>query len=328
MTILPNGINTNGLPIAAVDWARGKVTVAFQDGRVEQFKSFEDAAKYCKGLTQDYKGFIWVTESTADSYELQFRQRDLAIMEAYSIRTYCFNPKYTSRYRILHGISKSDQHDAEVILKIFLETRMTCGRLKPLIEKGKDTLRVVIEEQLVEDRYLHDGDVSLKIANKYLPRWEDVPEKYLEFLYVGTKAKKPKVRKLKPSIGKLLMVALGVREENLGWRTFRRLMGNYGQGYHSMARSELYNHLIRNITYARMKDLGIPRKKIKSHIDPKTGEERNISVPSPQEDAVRKQVMKEMAKVLRYLWDLTDEFQGVQHTSSDDVVVGSDLLTP
>lgn len=297
-TLLPNGINTHGRPIAGIDWSRGEIIVNVENKPIAKFKTLAEAAPH-------YKGYIWVLESTADSFELQNRQIDLDAIKSADIWAWCFNPNFTSKYRIKwNDIPKSDESDSEVIRRIFTETKVTCKRFSQLIKS--DLLREQIKKYTVRDRQ-YQGEESIAIAKKYLPKFEDTPEYLLEFIYKPSsiKAKKPKNPTPKCQIGRLLMICLIVREARLGFRTLRKQVGNYGQGYGCMARSEYYYWLVRIILNARMKKLGIKNTTKHSYIDPKTKKEVENRIWSDKEIEMNKQAMREMEKVLKWLWKLT-----------------------
>ena len=299
MSILKNGINTEGRPTAGLDWSRSEVIVNVKDKPIAKFKTLAEAAPH-------YKGYVWALETTADSYELQKRQIDLDAIKVADIRAYCSNSKYTSLYRIKwEDIPKSDEADSEVIRRIFVETGLPWSRFKQIVKE--DNLRKDIKKELVEDRYLFDGDRSVEVARKYLPPYTEVPEHLREFLYepATIKAKKPKNPTPKKQIGRLLMAAQKVREAGRGWRMFRRQVGNYGQGYACMLRSEYYWWLVRVIVNSQMKKLGLKKTIKTSHIDPKTKKEMGMRIWTPEEIKVKKEVMQNMHDVLKWLWKLT-----------------------
>ena len=298
--ILPNGINTAGRPIAGVDWSRSEVIVNVKGKPLGRFKTLADAAK-------QYVGYVWALEATADSFELQNRAVDIAAIEAADIWAYCFNSKYTSTYRIKwNDIPKTDEADSEVIRRIFTETKLSCSPFREIVEKDKDTLRKKINKTIIEDRQF-EGKQSIEVAKKILPAFSDVPQYLHEFLYKpeSIKAKKPKNPTPKKQIGRLLMAAGLVRQTKGGWRVLEKQVGNYGQGYGCMLRSEYQWWLVRPITAARLKKMGIEKDVKISHIDPKTKEEKSVRLWSPEENKVKRQVMREMRDVLKYLWRLT-----------------------
>jgi hypothetical protein len=296
--ILPNGINTNGRSIAGLDWSRQEVIVNVEGQPLARFKTLSEAAP-------NYENYIWVLESTADSFELQNRQIDLDAIEKANIEAYCFNPKFTSIHRIKwNDIIKTDEADTEVIRKIFTETKITCCKFKQLCEK--DELREKINQTIIKDRQ-YDGDISVPLAKKYLPNFKDTPLNLVEFLYKPEtiKSKNPKNPTPKVQIGRMLIAAEKVRENGLGFRTFRRQIGNYGQGYGCMIRSDYNWWMARTITNNRLKKMGIEKTTKNSHIDPKTKEEKVVRIWTPEETQVKKQVFKEMQLLTKWLWNLT-----------------------
>lgn len=298
---LPNGIDTQGRPVAAIDWSRSKIHIKEADKKVaSEYKSLTEAAPH-------YKGYIWAMESTVESFELQKRQEVLDAIAKAGIQAFCINPKYTSRYRIIWNYNKSDSVDAEVILRIFTETKLVWGELRQLVRK--DTLRDTIKRRLVEDRYLYGSSVTLQTAIGHLPVRKHIPESYWSLILESSnaQAKNPKRLRPKKQIGRLLLAALEVRKAGLGWRTFVRQVGAYGQGYPCMLRSEYYHHLIRNIWKARLKAAGMAKPLIVyERTNPKNQEEKiKTEVWSPEQVAIRNTVAREMYHILKWLWRLT-----------------------
>jgi hypothetical protein len=103
----------------------------------------------------------------------------------------------------------------------------------------------------------------------------------------------------------LLIAAQEVRKIGLGWRTFRRQVGNYGQGFRCMLRSEYQHWLVRVVLNARMKKAGFEKIVQSSHLDPKTKEMIEVKLLSKEQETMKKQVMRDMNKVLKYIWKLT-----------------------
>lgn len=323
---LPNGIKTNSREIAGVDWSRTEVTIKVKGQPVRTFATLAEAAPH-------YKMFIWAIESTADSFELQLRQPDLDAIAANNIWAFCSNTKYTSQYRIKWGIEKSDESDAGVILRIFTETSLSWARFKQLIES--DPIRDAIFKFSVEDRYLFDGTRSADVSKQYLPAYADIPEfltvvpriniegqksvdgepyqtPLREFLFPPQKEPKAKKGgkpkkgpKAKKQIGRFLTAALETRDAGKGFRMFERQMGNNGQGYGSMVRSDFYWWLVRPVLNARIKAAKIEKKYKLGLIDPKTNKPKKIRVWTDEELAMKKLVMKQADRMLYWLWMLT-----------------------
>lgn len=298
---LPNGIALNGKPVCGVDWSRSEVIISEEEDKpVSKFKTLADAAPH-------YKGYVWVLESTADSFELQNRQIDLDAIKEAGIEAYCFKPKFTSCYRIQWGdIAKTDEADSRVIRRIFLTTNITCGRFKQITRD--DPLRIAINKAIITDRQ-YEGEYSVATAKKYIPSFIDTPAHFREFLYDAAtiKPKNPQKAVPKKQIGRLLMAAELVRKDCKGYRTFRRQVGNFGQGYGCMLRSEYYHWLVRIVLNARMKKADINKTTKESHVDPKTKENKFVRVWTHEELFLKKQVMKDMEAVLKWLWKLTNE---------------------
>jgi hypothetical protein len=318
---LPNGINTNGRKIAGVDWSRTEVTIKVKGLPVRTFATLAEAAPH-------YKKFIWAIEATTDSFELQLRQPDLDTIDSNDIWTFCSNTKYTSQYRIKWGIEKSDESDAGVILRIFTESKLSWARFKQLVEK--DPVRDAIYKFSVEDRFMFGGSHSLDVSKQWLPAYADIPEflavtpniegkagesyqsPLREFLFPpqkelkSKKSGKPKNPKPKKQIGRFLTAALETREAGGGFRVFERQMGNNGQGYGSMVRSDFYWWLVRPVLNARIKAAKIEKKYKLGPIDSKTNKPKKIRVWTNEELVMRKLVMKQADRMLYWLWKLTE----------------------
>ena len=297
--ILPNGIETYCRPIAALDWSRNEITVFVKGQKIKTYSSLSQAAPF-------YNGYIWVLESTADSFELQNRKIDIDAIKTHNIVAYCFHPKYTARYRNVWKVKKTDKADAKVIYRIFTKTKLNCHLFRELIDETQDTLRKKCKDPLVNDRYEHSNEESYKVASNYLPNQDLIPKNYHEYLYEPAGLKK-KAKKYKPRapIGKLLMVAKIVKSENRGFREFRRQIGNYGLGYGCIARSEFYHHICKSVIKARLKKAGIALTELETGRDSKTGEVTTAKVfAKAKEIKIKKKVLKEMSSILKFLWHL------------------------
>lgn len=312
-TILPNGIDTKGRPIIGIDWG-GSTIHTYNPNRQELIKEYPSFIKAAE--SGEYDNCIWVTESTAESFALDLRQNDLDAMKKHGITTYCFNPRTTARYRDMFGLAKTNGKDAEVIYLIFTTTALTCNRFKQLWAKGSDVLREKVKTLAVEDRCRYQNKNSELASVKYLPSFDTMTDLQKEFSYSFSDFKKLTKRQEKaktakkvskrvflpvphrPSVGKLLMLMEAVRQEKRGWRTVRRLVGNYGQGYGGIHRSEFFHHIVKETTTARLKTKGLKVEKIIKNNKIKTDQ-------SPQLLAERKQVMKDADKYLKWLWKLT-----------------------
>lgn len=295
-TILPNGIDTQGRPIIAVDWSRSKVDV--YDGKTN---------RVCHNLievAQEYPNTLIVLESTTESFELQNRQTVLDAFKKNNIKAYCFSPKHTARARMLLGIKKTDATDAAVIFHIFTKTTLTCSVLKQIVEKEKDKLRIVSQKALIKDRR-EDSEESLKMIERYIPNFTEVPVRLHEYLYQPTKSKKPRSRKPKIQVPRYLIVASMVRQAGYGFRTFRRLIGNYGNGFGCMARSEFYHHHVGSVCDAKVKAAGIQRTFVKGETDAKTGQQKNVPKWTPIEYKLHKEAMKGVSGIVKWLWRQT-----------------------
>lgn len=281
---LPNGIETDDRPIIAFDWSRDEVISS--DGK--RYTSFIDAAPH-------YVGHILVFESTAESFELQKRQLVLDAFEANNIEAFCSNTKYTSQYRMKFDIAKSDEADAKLLYHVFTETILSWSRFKEITEE--DSIRDEIKTFLIEDRYLYEKKNTSKLIKKYIPK-EILPQ-FKDFILSGKAYRKP--------VGSILKVAETVRAEDAGYREFRRQLGNYGQGYASMPRSEFYWWWVRVVLNKRLKEQHI-EKKYKEIPDSKTGKTKKLRIWSDAELRLRKQALKDAVKAAQYLWHLTDKF--------------------
>lgn len=274
-----------------MDWSRSEVEV--YDPRINttvKFPQPEDVAKA-------FPGVRIFTESTMESYELQRRSEVVQTFEKYGCKVDTFKTDRTAQFRIKHGISKSDAADAKVLYRLGTETNLSPSRLCLLREE--DLVRDGIKLSLVEDRYLRNGKESKAIADKFLAG-VIVPETVKEFIFSGKKYRNP--------VGRLLTVAQAVRAAGAGYREFRRQVGNYGNGYGSMPRSEFYWWWVRTVLNARLKAVGIT-KKYKEILNAATSKPMKIRKWSEKELTMRKQTLKDATKAAQYLWQLTKEFQ-------------------
>jgi len=314
---LLNGITAKE-PLLALDWSRKKVDV--YDARtctVETFKTIEEFA-------QKHPGCSVFLETTAESYELDRRKEVLAALKAANIDTYSYNPRDTMRFRLDNHIEKSDPADAKVIYRVATETKKTLKRFgplrEPLIEEGsRDPLGERIFKFVIIDRP-YEGKKTLEYANKYLGKSLTkrqlksgkvpavvVPSEFHDFIY-GSDGKYRK------SIGRMLYVAEEVRNAARGKREFRRLLGNYSNGYGSIMRSEYYHWWIKSIVETKMKARGIKLEKTSVTIK---GKEEFRRLWTEEALALRREVMVQAQKVAEYLWRLTAASEVVSYQDSD-----------
>ncbi len=295
-TLLPNGIEVCDRQVFGVDWSRKEVLLyGGKDVPVQKHPTLAIAAV-------NNPNSVWFLESTADSFELQNRDIDLQAIKSASIEAYTFPPQFTSKYRIQHkNIAKTDEADAKVIYMIGTTTSLTCSRFKKITRN--DPLRDIIQQTLIKDRQ-YDGEFSGQMAQKYLPKFEDVPLEFRDFLYCKptSKSKPPKTRN---PVGRFLIIASKIREAKLGWRTFVKQIGCYGQGYRGMSRSEFFWWTVRPVFNQRMTDKGLKKTVKNSHVDPKTHQEKLVRIWSKKEKLLNKQTMKGAGKALKWLWRLT-----------------------
>jgi len=266
---LPNGMSTER-KIIGVDWNRTQVDVF--DGK--NYFKYADLLE----LAPRFKGCMLVLEATAESYQLQKRQAVLAAFSENDIAAYCFKTQRTAWFRKKHKIKKkTDAKDAKVIYRIATESPISLHRFGSLCES--DVIREKIKDFLVEDRYLYNGEKTRELAVKYVPV---IPSDKREFFLSGKAFRK--------QVGRVLLVAVEVRRQGRGFREFRRQLGNYGNGYHSMPRSEFYHWWTRMITNAR---LG-------RHVA------KALNSLTPKQRLVHRQVLREADKVAKFLWKITE----------------------
>jgi hypothetical protein len=281
-----------------MDWSRSKTLTRIKKGEITSSKSLIEA------ISSLPDGCIIVLESTAESFELQNRQAVLDMIHSKNIEARCFSPRHTSRYRMKWGIPKSDEIDVEVIYRIFTEENLTCSKFKQIIDKEQDKLRIYSQKALIKDRR-YEGEESLKMIEKYLPDFSKVPLDLQECIYKPTKAKNPRKRTPRIQVPRYLIIARAVRDAGRGYRTYRRLIGNYGNGFGSMARSEFNYHHVGSICDARVKNAGIERTFKEGDIDPKTRERKNVPHWTEQEYKIHKDTLKDTSRVVKWLWNLT-----------------------
>lgn len=270
-----------------MDWSRSEVEVYDpRSNRTRKFAQPEDVAKA-------YPGAHIFTESTMESYELQRRNAVIAAFAATGCKVATFKTDRTAQFRIKHGISKSDTNDSKVLYRLGTETDISPSELAPLRES--DPIRETIQDFLVEDRYLRNGADSKALAQQFLK--EVIPPTHLhDFIFSGKKFRNP--------VGRILAVAQEVRKANRGYREFRRQVGNYGNGYGSMPRSEFYWWWVRTVLNARLKQAGVT-KKYKEILNAATQKPQKIRKWSEQELVMRKQTMKDATNAAKWLWQLT-----------------------
>lgn len=282
--LLLNGIQTER-PIIGVDWSRTEIKVYDPRTRgVRTFSTLEEAAPF-------YKGAFLVLESTTESYELQRRQIVLDAFEKNDIEAWGFKTDRTAQFRIKNKVKKSDAGDAKTIYRIATETKIALHRLGPLTQN--DPIRDKIKNFLVKDRYAYDGEKSRALAEKLI---KNVPEEFKQFIFSGKEYRK--------QVGRILAVAQEVRRAKRGYREFRRQLGNYGNGYASMPRSEYYWWWVRVVLNARLKALGIEKKYTKIQ-DAASGKEEKLRKWTAKELELKTQIMRQAVKAAQYLWRAT-----------------------
>ena len=277
---LPNGIETQDRSILGLDWQRSKVDVYDSTTKgFKEFKNIEEAA-------EAYPGSMFILEATGESYELQRRDQTLKALDEFNVLAYCYKTQKTARFRKALKITKSDKKDARTIYRIGTETKFSLHRFSSLVEA--DPIRESIKDFLVEDRYLHDGAKSYALAEKYLTGTA-IPEDFRVFLFSG--------KDYRAQIGRILSVALEVRKHGRGRRMFECQLGNYGNGYTSMPRSEFYYWWARGVFRTRYKSL----LKKKDADDERSFYDR---LTVSQKELYRKN-LRVCDKVADYLWALT-----------------------
>lgn len=269
---LRNGIQIGNRPVIGVDWSRTGVEV--YDPRVGESVKFLNLEE----VAQAHPGCFLVLETTAESYELQRRATVLQAFETHDIIAYGYKTQRTAWFRKQFLIEKSNKADAQVIYRIATETTLSLHRFE-LLPEG-DPTRQAIKKFLVHDRYMHNGEESEQLSEKYLDG-VSIPDEFKELIFAGKKYRK--------QVGRILAVAVEVRKANRGYREFRRQLGNYGNGYASMPRSEFYHWWTRMVTNAR---LG-------RHVA------KALNVLTDDQRKVHRQVLKDATAVAKYLWRLT-----------------------
>jgi hypothetical protein len=284
MTLL-NSIKTDR-NIIGVDWSRSGVDVYDPQTGSKRFPSLEAVA-------ESYPGSMLVLEATSESYELQRRSVVLEAFKKYDVSAYCYHTQRTAKFRIENNINKSDASDAKVIYRIATETPLSLHRFESLLED--DVLRDGIEQAVIEDRYLRDGASSALLAKEHLSAI-NIPSEFQEFIFSGKKYRK--------QVGRILLAAAKVRKAGRGYREFRRVLGNYSNGFGSILRSEFYWWWVRTVLNARLKKASI-KKTYFERADEKTGKNMKIRRWSEQEIELRKQTMKDATKAAQFLWSAT-----------------------
>lgn len=268
--LLPNGLSTEK-QIVGVDWSRKEIDT-FDGQTYNKFSNLIEAASF-------YPNTMFVLEATGESFELQRRVKALDAFEVNDIDAYCFKTQRTAWFRKEHHIKKTTgAKDAKVIYRIATESKISLHRFKPLVDN--DPIRDSIHDFLVEDRYLYDGEKTAALAKKYV---DVVPDDKKEFLLSGKVFRK--------QIGRILAVAIEVRKAGRGYREFRRQIGNYSNGYPSMARSEFYHWWARMVVNARLK----------RHVA------KSLTNLTPKQKVIQRQTLRELDRVAKWLWKSTEK---------------------
>jgi hypothetical protein len=285
--ILPNKIDTKDKQIIAVDWSYKTVHVC--EGLNKPIKTFCSLSE----MAPHYKNAIMAIESTADSYDLDDRLKDIKVLQDNNIEVHCSNPIYTARHRKENNIEKTNENDSRCIYQIFTEKKLVWNKFKPLVEVDK--LRNDINKVIRDDRWKNDGAEILKLSQQLIPEFNTIPLDFLPFLYTQTvlKVKKPKkARECRKVIGRILLCAIKIRKLGKGRKEFIRQLGNYGQGYGCMLRSEFYQ-TVDDVLESRLKKLGLDVKECKHK--------------SSESKAINKEIMKMSSKMAKWLWKLTEK---------------------
>jgi hypothetical protein len=247
-TLLLNGMRYRGEALLALDWSRTLVTVYDpRRDKTSDYASIEEVAEANPGCS-------FVLEATAESYELQRRPKVIRVLKANQIDdVFVFKTKFTKDYRLRHNITKTDAHDAKVIYKIATETRISLSRFKPL--RDGDEIGSRISAFAIDDRRIADGKNSVPYARKYFgvaritkksPSPVAIPPEFVDWVCDST-------GHYRKQVGRILYAAERVRKAGRGYREFRRQLGNYGNGYHRIMRSEVNWWLVRTRLQAAMR---------------------------------------------------------------------------
>lgn len=271
--LLKNGITVDR-PIISCDWNRTSCDV--YDPRTKGVRTIENLEK----IAVEYPGTFLVLESTGESYELQRRKLVIEAFKQNDVQAYGYKTQRTAQFRRDNDIIKSNKNDARAIYRVATETAFSLHEFQELIEE--DPIRDGIKDFLVEDRYLHDCGKTTEIAEQYL-KSANIPEEHKKFIFSGKNYRK--------QIGRLLAVAVEVRKSKRGYREFRRQIGNYGNGYASMPRSEFYHWLVKSITNKQLD------RELMTNLSDLTAKQRRV----------HKTVMKEATEACKWLWKITGE---------------------
>jgi hypothetical protein len=289
---LPCGVRYQGVALLGLDWSRTEVTV--YDPRTDGtsvYPTIEDAARANRRCS-------FVMEATAESFELSRRPDNVlpALKEA-GIDAYTFKTEVTKDFRLKHNITKDDANDAKVIYRIATETKTALSRFKPL--RTDDTLGERVSQFVMEDRSIYAGQNTIVYAEKYFDNaLVPIPEQFVPWVYGANK-------KYRAPVGKILYLAEQTRNAGRGYREFRRQLGNYGNGFPRIMRSEMNWWLSRIRLIAEMK-----ARKWKPDTKPtgkigNDGKEVRVRTWPEREANLRRKVMKDGVKFAQYLWHLT-----------------------
>jgi hypothetical protein len=268
--ILPNGL-TLDKPIRAADWSRSAVDI--YDGK--GWDKYPNLVSYAKD-PQNH-GTVLVLEASSESFELAKRQSALDAFAAAEIDVLCYNSKHTAKYRRQNGIkTKSNKVDAKCIYLVATTTNLTLSRFKELVKE--DALRQSIKNVLVKDRAADGDKYKTELVDKYFS--DKTP--YDSIL-------KTKAGDFRSQVGSILVTAEETRKAGGGFRKFRALLGNYGNGYGSIQRSEFYQHLV----------MGVCNSELGRH--PKKG----YSSFTKKQRQHHKGTMKNVSAAAKWIWKQT-----------------------
>lgn len=268
--ILPNGMIVNK-QVHGLDWNRSKVD-SYNGSEWSQYPNLVSYAK-----DPENHGTIAVLEASSESFELAKRQSALDAFAAADIDVFCYNSKHTAKYRRQNGIkTKSNKVDAKCIYLVATTTKLTLSSFRELVEE--DTLRQSIKNILVKDRAADGDKYKTELVDKYFS--EKTP--YDSIL-------KTKTGDFRSQVGSILVVAEETRKAGRGFRRFRNLLGNYGNGYGSIQRSEFYQHLVMGVCNSEL------------HRHPKKG----YSSLTKKQKQRHKDTMKRVSAAAKWIWQQT-----------------------
>jgi hypothetical protein len=299
--------------VCAIDWNGTEQQLAFLDDNneihvmAEKLSLADILVKYSNHQFLESQKFSTICiECTFESYNLEARNAAIQMAQKLGISLITINPRETANYRKSHNIPKTDQHDAEIILRMFLNGKpFEPARLYQNNEDDKQWKEFYKQlaryrNQNWEKTFKNVNHEIIREADKYLKRLEQ--EK--QFLYeLGDGKRKFSI----PFVGPLILMAL----ETSSRTEFDKRIGMCSNGYPSIIRSNIYNSRLNALLLREFsKRNGGKVYHLKSfNTDEVTRE--------------RKKQMQNLRRAVRYVFGKVKEYQEQTGTSYSETGTGN-----